>query len=87
MQELLVDLWRELEATVFFVTHSIEEAVYLGDRVYLMAAAPGRLVEEIALPRPDESPIAVESRPEFRAVVALLKEKVHGPAAARSASE
>ena len=35
MQALLIDLWREAQATVFFVTHSIEEAVYLGDRVYV----------------------------------------------------
>jgi NitT/TauT family transport system ATP-binding protein len=81
MQELLIDLWRELAATVFFVTHSISEAAYLGDRVYLMASGPGRLVEEVKLPRPDESPIAVEARSDFREVVALLKEKIHGPAA------
>ena len=41
MQELLVELWREAQATVFFVTHSIEEAVYLGDRVYVFSSAPG----------------------------------------------
>jgi NitT/TauT family transport system ATP-binding protein len=87
MQELLIELWRELESTVFFVTHSIAEAAYLGDRVYLMASSPGRLVEEVKLPRPDESPIAVEARPDFREVVAMLKEKVHGPSAARSAAE
>jgi NitT/TauT family transport system ATP-binding protein len=87
MQELLIGLWRELESTVFFVTHSIAEAAYLGDRVYLMAACPGRLVEEIQLPRPAEPPVAVESRPDFREVVAMLKEKIHGPGAARSASD
>ena len=76
--------WRELAATVFFVTHSISEAAYLGDRVYIMKACPGRLVEEIKLPRPAESPIAVEARSDFRDVVALLKEKVHGPAAGDS---
>jgi len=81
MQELLIGLWRELEATVFFVTHSISEAAYLGDRVYLMQSCPGRLAEEVKLPRPDESPVAVESRSDFREVVALLKEKIHGPAA------
>jgi len=86
MQELLIGLWRELAATVFFVTHSISEAAYLGDRVYIMKSGPGRLEEEIKLPRPDESPIAVESRNDFREVVALLKEKVHG-AAARKRSE
>ena len=41
MQELLVSLWREAQATVFFVTHSIEEAVYLGDRVYIFSSSPG----------------------------------------------
>jgi NitT/TauT family transport system ATP-binding protein len=53
MQELLVQLWNEQEGTVFFVTHSVEEAVYLGDRVFRMAAKPGRLVEELKVPRPD----------------------------------
>jgi NitT/TauT family transport system ATP-binding protein len=81
MQELLIGLWKELSATVFFVTHSISEAAYLGDRVYIMKAGPGRLEEEIKLPRPDESPIEVETRSDFRDVVALLKEKVHGKAA------
>ncbi len=49
MQDLLVKLWREVEATVFFVTHSIEEAVFLGDRVYVMAANPGRILQELAI--------------------------------------
>lgn len=53
MQDLLMKLWHELQATVFFVTHSIEEAVYLGDRVYVFSRAPGTLVKEISLPRPD----------------------------------
>src|SRR5262249_55676001 len=42
MQELLIQLWKEQEGTVFLVTHSVEEAVYLGDRVFLMADRPGR---------------------------------------------
>ena len=48
MQDQLVDLWRGEEATVFFVTHSVEEAVYLGDRVYVLSPSPGRLYREIA---------------------------------------
>ena len=56
MQELLIELWNEQQATVFLVTHSVEEAVYLGDRVYLMAANPGRLVEIIKVPRPTVPP-------------------------------
>ena len=60
MQELLISLWKEMQSTVFFVTHSITEAAYLGDRVYLMEGPPGRLIEEIKLPRPEESPLEVE---------------------------
>ena len=56
MQELLIQLWTEQEGTVFFVTHSVEEALYLGDRVFRMAAKPGRLVEILQVPRPDEPP-------------------------------
>ncbi|MBE7501378.1 MAG: ABC transporter ATP-binding protein [Verrucomicrobiales bacterium] len=56
MQELLVQLWREQQGTVFLVTHSVEEAVYLGDRVFIMAANPGRLVEVLEVPRPDDPP-------------------------------
>src|SRR5262249_21068869 len=50
MQALLVELWREAQATVFFVTHSIEEAVYLGDRVYIFSSAPGTILKEMRVP-------------------------------------
>jgi len=56
MQELLLQLWKEQEATVFIVTHSVEEAVYLGDRVFVMGSKPGRLVEILKVPRPFEPP-------------------------------
>jgi ABC-type nitrate/sulfonate/bicarbonate transport system ATPase subunit len=65
MQELLVRLWKEQQSTVFLVTHSMEEAIYLGDRVMRMAAKPGRLVEELQLPRPDEPPEVMRKRPWF----------------------
>src|SRR5258705_1503102 len=45
MQELLIELWKEQQATAFLVTHSVEEAVYLVDRVFWMAGKPGRLGE------------------------------------------
>jgi NitT/TauT family transport system ATP-binding protein len=52
MQDLLVSLSREAQATVFFITHSIEEAVYLGDRTYVFSSAPGTILKEIAVPPP-----------------------------------
>ncbi|HTL54661.1 MAG TPA: ABC transporter ATP-binding protein [Candidatus Limnocylindrales bacterium] len=65
MQELLIKLWSEQEGTVFLVTHSVEEAVYLGDRVFLMAANPGRLVEVLKVPRPQEPPEESRRKPWF----------------------
>jgi NitT/TauT family transport system ATP-binding protein len=54
MQEELTRVWERTGKTIVFVTHDIEEAVYLGDRVVVLSARPGRIREEIAieLPRP-----------------------------------
>jgi NitT/TauT family transport system ATP-binding protein len=68
MQALLVDLWKEAEATVFFVTHSIDEAVYLGDRVYVFSASPGTILREMKVPasdRPDRPPKDMQRDPAF----------------------
>ena len=46
MQRLLVELWVEIEATVFVVTHSLVEAVYFGDRVWVFSRQPGRIAAE-----------------------------------------
>jgi NitT/TauT family transport system ATP-binding protein len=74
MQELLIGLWREAEATVFFVTHSIEEAVYLGDRVYLFSSSPGTLLREIQLPRPDRPPKEVQREKAFTDLVFEIRD-------------
>ena len=54
MQRLVDDVWRETKKTVVYVTHNVAEAVYLGDRVIVLDAHPGRVKAEIALdlPRP-----------------------------------
>ena len=65
MQALLVDLWKEAQATVFFVTHSIEEAVYLGDRVYVFSGAPGTILKEMAVPGSDRPPKEMQRDPRF----------------------
>jgi NitT/TauT family transport system ATP-binding protein len=80
MQKLVVDLWAEVQATVFIVTHSIIEAVYLGDRVWLFSKAPGRIIQEfkdVPLPIPGESPMITQKTPEFLAVVERIS-KVFG---------
>jgi len=65
MQQLLVDLWREAEATVFFVTHSIEEAIYLGDRVYVFSSAPGTIIRQMEVPPPTHPPKEMLREPAF----------------------
>jgi len=72
MQELITQLWTEVEATVFIVTHSVAEAVYLGDRIFIFTPAPGRLVKEIPI-KPDDigkapgvSPLEVQEGPKFK---------------------
>ena len=54
MQELLLEIWSRKRSTVIFVTHDIEEAIYLADRVLVMSTRPGRIIEDftIDLPRP-----------------------------------
>jgi len=56
MQELLVALWKDAQATVFFVTHAFEEAVYLGDRVYIFSSAPGTIIRQMTMPPPTLPP-------------------------------
>lgn len=69
MQSWLLDMWQERQATVLFVTHQIDEAVFLSDRVLVLARRPGRLQEsvEIKLPRPRA--LGIKRTPEFIAYV------------------
>lgn len=50
MQELLTQVWEELHKTILFVTHDVEEAIFLSDRVFIMTARPGRIKAEIGIP-------------------------------------
>lgn len=59
MQELILSVWEETKKTVLFVTHDIDEAIFLADRVYVMSSKPGRIKEviNIDIPRPRYSEI------------------------------
>jgi ABC-type nitrate/sulfonate/bicarbonate transport system ATPase subunit len=50
MQELLTQVWEEFHKTILFVTHDVEEAIFLSDRVFVMTARPGRIKAEIEIP-------------------------------------
>ncbi len=73
MQRLITDLWHEVEATVFLVTHSIAEAVYLGDRVWIMNKGPGTIaamIDDLIPPTRDEDPLLVQESADFKHAVA-----------------
>ena len=76
MQDLLVALWREVQATVLFVTHSVEEAVYLGDRVFVMATTPGRIVEDLRMPAASAPAREAQSQPWFHDQVNTLHARI-----------
>jgi NitT/TauT family transport system ATP-binding protein len=76
MQDMLVSLSREAQATVFFVTHSIEEAVYLGDRTYVFSSAPGTILKELAVPPPDFPAKEMQRQPEFMEIVFSIRDMV-----------
>jgi ABC-type nitrate/sulfonate/bicarbonate transport system ATPase subunit len=61
MQREVLDIWRHMKRTVIFVTHNLEEAVYLADRVIILSAKPARIVAElpISLQHPRD-PLSVE---------------------------
>ncbi len=76
LQEELLEIWRRTHLTVLFVTHSMEEAVLLSDRVVVMTAGPGRIESDyrVALPRPRDV-----SSPEFNDIRRRAFAKAHQP--------
>jgi NitT/TauT family transport system ATP-binding protein len=62
MQEMLLSIWADNRTTVIFVTHDIDEAIYLGDRILVMSASPGRILLDVAvtLGRPRSADISLD---------------------------
>jgi NitT/TauT family transport system ATP-binding protein len=79
MQQILTNMWQRLKTSVLFVTHDIDEAIFLSDRVYCMTARPGTIKAEIAIPlgRPRQQSMMMSS--EFlalrRGLMSLIREE------------
>ncbi|MBP1931200.1 ABC transporter ATP-binding protein [Ammoniphilus resinae] len=65
MQEILLKVWEESRKTILFITHDVEEAIFLGDSVYVMTARPGRLKKNIKVPLDRPREFSVKQSPEF----------------------
>jgi NitT/TauT family transport system ATP-binding protein len=79
MQSYLLQIWKKVDATILFITHDLDEAAYLADRIVVMGANPGRIVEiiENPVPRPRSSEQFIS--PEFLALKQRLEEHIHPP--------
>jgi len=79
MQSYLLQIWREVDITIVFITHDLDEAVYLADRILILDAHPGRVRElmEVAVPRPRQP--AQFLTPTFAAARRHLEELIHPP--------
>jgi len=65
MQQLLLRVWQETASTILFVTHDVEEAIYLADRVFIMSAHPGTIVEDVQVPFDRPRDLDLKQRNEF----------------------
>jgi NitT/TauT family transport system ATP-binding protein len=76
MQDLLLELWRSTQATVFFVTHSIEEAVFLGDRIYVLSNSPGTILHELTIEPSDRPSKEMQREEKFQETVYYLRDLI-----------
>ena len=76
MQELLLGIWEREQKTVLFVTHDIEEAIFLASRVIVMTARPGRIKADIAIDLPHPRDYHLKTSPEFSALKARLTDLI-----------
>ena len=76
MQELLLGIWEAERKTVLFVTHDIDEAIFMANRVAVFSARPGRIKAELAVDLPHPRHYTVKTTPEFMALKARLTEEI-----------
>ncbi|WP_413382613.1 ABC transporter ATP-binding protein [Alkalihalobacillus sp. 1P02AB] len=73
MQEWLLDLWDDFQKTILFVTHDIDEAIYLSDEIYIMTARPGKVKHQLKVDLPRPRKPTITTSPDF----IRLKEEAH----------
>jgi NitT/TauT family transport system ATP-binding protein len=79
MQAYLLQIWKKVDATILFITHDLDEAAYLADRILVMGSNPGRIVEFIENPVPRPRTPEQFISPEFLALKKRLEEHIHPP--------
>jgi NitT/TauT family transport system ATP-binding protein len=76
MQVFIRQVWKDTGATVLMVTHDVEEAVFLGERVVVLASDPGRMIAEVAVELPTDRDLAIKRVPTFLSLRALIEDLI-----------
>ena len=77
MQAYLMEIWKNIDITILFITHDLDEAVYLADRILVLKAHPGEVLELIEVPVPQPRSTEQFLSPEFLATKKRLEELIH----------
>jgi NitT/TauT family transport system ATP-binding protein len=77
MQAHLLEIWRNVDVTILFITHDLDEAIFLADRIVVLKANPGEVQEIIEVPVPRPRSLAQTTSPEFLATRRRLDELIH----------
>ena len=85
MQELLLGIWEAERKTVMFVTHDIDEAIFMANRVAVYSARPGRIKTELAVDLPHPRHYTIKTSPEFMDLKARLTEEIRAESMAADA--
>ena len=87
MQSHLLEIWRNIDITIVFITHDLDEAIFLADRILVLKAHPGEIQELIEVPVPRPRDADQLTSPEFLATKARLEALIHPPQPAHSEEE
>jgi NitT/TauT family transport system ATP-binding protein len=80
MQNLINELWEEIEGTILFVTHDIAEAVYLADKIHILSAGPGRIVDEVEVDLPLHRTEELKQTARFRELEGIVLDRIRDEA-------
>ncbi len=87
MQSHLLEIWKNIDITILFITHDLDEAIFLADRILVLKAHPGEVQELIEVPVPRPRHFMQTTSPEFLATKARLEALIHPPKAADDEEE
>lgn len=76
MQQILTNIWQRFRISVIFITHDIDEAIFLSDRIFVMTARPGRIKQEVVVPLPRPRTSAMEGHPTYMSLKSKLRELI-----------